>query len=162
MERSPFRIREPALTDHFRVVGADIGGYYVALSGYARNTFGPYLGWSCASRSELANVIARLAGELNDLLRQVDQSVDAGILGLRGTPRIQYDDPRNHSGLALRFAILKRDSYRCQICGRNAQEHGVVLEIDHRIPRAKGGTDDPANLWTLCFDCNRGKSDSDL
>jgi 5-methylcytosine-specific restriction endonuclease McrA len=37
-----------------------------------------------------------------------------------------------------------------------------VLEIDHRIPRAKGGSDDPSNLWTLCFDCNRGKSDSDL
>lgn len=62
---------------------------------------------------------------------------------------------------AVRFAIFKRDGYRCQICGRSAQQ-GMVLEIDHKLPRAKGGTDDRSNLWTLCFDCNRGKRDSDL
>jgi len=66
------------------------------------------------------------------------------------------------SGLALRFAILKRDGYRCQLCGRSAKNHGVVLEVDHKIARAKGGADKPSNLWTLCFDCNRGKSDSAL
>lgn len=64
--------------------------------------------------------------------------------------------------LALRFRILKRDGYRCQMCGRNAKDHGAILEVDHIVPRAKGGTDDPTNLWTLCFDCNRGKRDSDL
>lgn len=63
--------------------------------------------------------------------------------------------------LALRFAIFKRDHYRCQICGRNAQDDAVKLEMDHKIPRAKGGSDDPSNLWTLCFDCNRGKRDNE-
>lgn len=61
--------------------------------------------------------------------------------------------------LALRFRILKRDGYRCQLCGQNAQD-GVKLEVDHKHPRSKGGTDDPTNLWTLCFDCNRGKRDN--
>lgn len=63
--------------------------------------------------------------------------------------------------LAVRFAILKRDGYRCQICGSTAAS-GAVLEIDHKVSRAKGGTDNRANLWTLCFDCNRGKRDSAL
>jgi len=61
--------------------------------------------------------------------------------------------------LAIRFRILKRDGYRCQLCGRNAQD-GIKLEVDHKYPRSKGGTDDESNLWVLCFDCNRGKRDS--
>lgn len=66
-----------------------------------------------------------------------------------------------HSGLALRFAILKRDGYRCQICGVSAAE-GARLEVDHKIARVRGGSDHPTNLWTLCFECNRGKRDSEL
>lgn len=34
----------------------------------------------------------------------------------------------------------------------------IVLEIDHVVPRSKGGTDDPSNLVTACLDCNRGKA----
>lgn len=63
--------------------------------------------------------------------------------------------------LKLRFIILKRDGYCCQICGRTAQD-GIKLEVDHKVARSKGGSDDPLNLWALCFDCNRGKRDDDL
>jgi hypothetical protein len=55
----------------------------------------------------------------------------------------------------LRHKILKRDRYTCQSCGARAPD--VELEVDHRIPVSKGGTDDESNLVTLCFDCNRGK-----
>jgi 5-methylcytosine-specific restriction endonuclease McrA len=34
----------------------------------------------------------------------------------------------------------------------------VVLEVDHVVPRSRGGTDDPDNLITSCQDCNRGKA----
>jgi len=57
----------------------------------------------------------------------------------------------------LRLLILERDGYRCCLCGRTAKE--TKLEVDHKIPVAKGGTDSLNNLWTLCIDCNRGKSD---
>ena len=60
-----------------------------------------------------------------------------------------------------RFKIFKRDHYRCQICGRTAQD-GLTLEVDHKIPRTKGGGNHPDNLWTLCRTCNRGKGDRDL
>jgi hypothetical protein len=33
----------------------------------------------------------------------------------------------------------------------------VVLEVDHIVPRAEDGDDDPVNLATSCWDCNRGK-----
>ena len=63
---------------------------------------------------------------------------------------------RQKMTLRLRHDILKRDHYRCQICGRSAQD-GVTLEVDHKKPIAKGGKTEPDNLWTLCRDCNRGK-----
>lgn len=62
---------------------------------------------------------------------------------------------------SVRFAIMKRDGYRCRICGRSAAD-GVELEIDHKVPVSKGGQSTPDNLWTLCFDCNRGKRAEDL
>lgn len=62
---------------------------------------------------------------------------------------------------SVRFAIMKRDGYRCRICGRSAAD-GVELEIDHIVLVSKGGQSTPDNLWTLCFDCNRGKRADDL
>ena len=63
---------------------------------------------------------------------------------------------RAFPGLGLRFQVLRRDEYRCCICGREAAD-GVKLEVDHRVARSKGGMATLDNLWTLCFDCNRGK-----
>lgn len=59
----------------------------------------------------------------------------------------------------LRFQILKRDNYTCQICGRSAKD-GAELEVDHIIPISKGGKTVPNNLQTLCKRCNRGKRDN--
>lgn len=55
----------------------------------------------------------------------------------------------------LRVAILERDGYRCVYCGRSAKE--TVLEVDHVLPRARGGTDTPTNLVTACWSCNNAK-----
>lgn len=52
----------------------------------------------------------------------------------------------------LRFAIYKRDGYRCRYCHRSDRE--VPLEIDHIIPISKGGKSEYDNLQTLCHDCN--------
>ena len=59
-----------------------------------------------------------------------------------------------------RFEIFKRDGFTCQYCG--AQPPEVVLEVDHILPVANGGDNDPMNLVTSCFNCNRGKTDKQL
>jgi hypothetical protein len=67
---------------------------------------------------------------------------------------------RQHAGikLNLRYRILKRDAFRCQLCGVCSNDGAHIrLEVDHKIARSNGGTDDPQNLWTLCFECNHGK-----
>ena len=54
-----------------------------------------------------------------------------------------------------RFEVFKRDSFKCQYCGRTAPD--VILEVDHIVPVAEGGKNDLINLVTSCRDCNRGK-----
>lgn len=56
---------------------------------------------------------------------------------------------------SVRFAIFSRDGYTCRYCGRQADQ--CVLVIDHVIPVAQDGTNDPENLITSCKDCNAGK-----
>jgi hypothetical protein len=61
----------------------------------------------------------------------------------------------------LRFAVLRRDGFRCAYCGRGEPD-GVRLHIDHLEPVARGGRTDLDNLVTACADCNLGKSASNL
>ena len=61
--------------------------------------------------------------------------------------------------LRLRFLVMKRDHFKCRICGRSpATSPGVILHIDHVIPWSRGGETVIDNLQTLCSDCNLGKS----
>lgn len=60
----------------------------------------------------------------------------------------------------LREFIKQRDNYTCKCCGNSTyKEPNLLLEIDHIIPVAKGGVTEANNLQTLCWRCNRSKSD---
>ena len=59
---------------------------------------------------------------------------------------------------SLRYDILRRDGFRCQLCGASAKE-GATLHVDHIVPVSKGGKTVSSNLRTLCDRCNIGKSD---
>lgn len=60
----------------------------------------------------------------------------------------------------LREFIKNRDNYTCCTCGNSTYiEPNLLLEIDHIIPVAKGGRTVEENLQTLCWKCNRAKSD---
>lgn len=59
---------------------------------------------------------------------------------------------------SLRYDILRRDHFRCVICGASADD-GARLHVDHIIPVSKGGKSEYDNLRTLCERCNIGKSD---
>lgn len=54
-----------------------------------------------------------------------------------------------------RKAILARDSYRCQYCGRR----GIKMTVDHVSPRRLGGTFAWDNLVCACHACNAKKGD---
>jgi len=59
----------------------------------------------------------------------------------------------------LREAIKRRDNFTCCNCGNSIyNEPNLLLEIDHIIPVSKGGQTVAPNLQTLCWKCNRAKS----
>lgn len=63
--------------------------------------------------------------------------------------------PRDvHRRKITRKAVLARDAYTCQYCGR---ETGG-LTVDHVIPRSRGGPSDWENIVASCAPCNRKKA----
>ena len=58
---------------------------------------------------------------------------------------------------SLRMTILRRDNYRCRMCGASAS-NGATLHVDHIIPVSRDGRTVPENLQALCEPCNLGKS----
>lgn len=56
----------------------------------------------------------------------------------------------------IRFEVMRRDNHACRYCGAMAPD--AKLTIDHVVPVALGGSDEPTNLVTACVDCNAGKS----
>ena len=60
---------------------------------------------------------------------------------------------------SLRFLVLKAAGGRCQLCGISAKERPI--DVDHIIPRSRGGKTELANLQALCSKCNRSKRNQD-
>lgn len=57
----------------------------------------------------------------------------------------------------LRKQILQRDNHLCVMC----MNQGLLTEatdVDHKLNKAKGGTDDMDNLQSLCFECHKEKT----
>jgi len=60
--------------------------------------------------------------------------------------------------LRIRYAILLRDGFTCQVCGRSpSSTAGLEVDVDHIMSEAEGGSLDPSNLRCLCKPCNLGK-----
>jgi diadenosine tetraphosphate (Ap4A) HIT family hydrolase len=59
----------------------------------------------------------------------------------------------------LRFRLLREAKGRCALCGATKDDR--PLDIDHIIPRSKGGKTEYENLQVLCSKCNRTKRDRD-
>lgn len=69
-------------------------------------------------------------------------------------------EQRNLMTKKLREFIKNRDNFTCCNCGNSTHmEPNLLLEIDHIIPVSKGGCTVEDNLQTLCWKCNRSKSD---
>lgn len=56
-----------------------------------------------------------------------------------------------------RAYILARDNHLCQPCLREGKVH-TATEVDHKTPKAQGGTDDEDNLEAINTDCHKVKT----
>lgn len=59
----------------------------------------------------------------------------------------------------LRKLVLKRASYLCQCseCKRHGRVR-IATEVDHIVPKFKGGTDELSNLQAINRDCHKSKT----
>jgi 5-methylcytosine-specific restriction endonuclease McrA len=81
--------------------------------------------------------------------------VDKAIRVPRVILLLAYDRvPRRYVRFS-RFNIYSRDANRCQYCGR--QHPRAELNLDHIVPRSKGGTSTWENVVCSCHRCNRMK-----
>lgn len=49
----------------------------------------------------------------------------------------------------IRESILQRDQRLCQTCRREGRLT-LATQVDHIVPKARGGTDDQTNLEAIC------------
>ena len=60
---------------------------------------------------------------------------------------------------SIKYEVLKKAKFRCELCGIPAKDR--ALEVDHIIPKSKGGSDDISNFQALCYSCNSSKRNRD-
>jgi 5-methylcytosine-specific restriction endonuclease McrA len=56
-------------------------------------------------------------------------------------------------GYEIKEYLLEKWNYKCAYCGVNAKK----LEIEHVVPRSRGGSDSIGNLVLACHKCNQNK-----
>lgn len=105
------------------------------------------------------------AGELYDFpswrtlpLRAHDDAVPI-VGGSLRVPRVihlrRYERVRRPVVRLTRKNLMLRDAHQCQYCGRRPSLR--ELNIDHVVPRSRGGQDSWENLVTACRVCNLRK-----
>ena len=62
-----------------------------------------------------------------------------------------------------RQKIYSRDNHTCLYCGDSIYDTaGLILTLDHIVPKELGGTNEHTNLVTACHRCNCSKQDKSL
>ena len=137
----------------------------VPIDDWARSKYETDL-WSCDQMAEHLGSLGFVISPRSILrwLRDLEVPVrsDSFYRNAMKTGRMRWalKDPALKSKVkqvqgGLRFMILERDGYKCVLCG--ATKETTVLEVEHVVAKANGGTNDPSNLRVLCHECNCGK-----
>ncbi|MXY67545.1 MAG: HNH endonuclease [Gammaproteobacteria bacterium] len=67
-------------------------------------------------------------------------------------------EPRKAISATKAREIALEQGSRCTVCGEPIEIEGERIEVDHRVPRRRGGTSHKTNLQVLCRQCNNRKS----
>ena len=97
----------------------------------------------CTSLSPMGSVSQIEVEQVKFDLALMQNSEVAGIEYQRG----------ELSGWEVRAYLLEKFHRRCVYCGKG----DTAFEIDHQVPRSRGGSDRVSNLVLSCHDCNSAK-----
>ena len=152
LKNTEFRCREIALEHEYkyqhRLPLSEILRYFK----YRGTSYGLLFRWKGEKRAS-----SFIESEINKYRKEygVDGKISIEVDYISKKPK-KNKVKRNHISGNMRQNVLMRDNYTCQICGATVKD-GAKLEIDHIIPKSKGGSDDENNLQVLCRQCNREK-----
>lgn len=86
--------------------------------------------------------------------RRCVQEGRIGFTPLKALPKTAFNRAPTPK---LRMSVMKRDKYRCVLCGRRSTDHvDVEIHVHHIRPFGQRGVTTPANLVTLCHTCHNG------
>jgi hypothetical protein len=138
------------LFDNLRLVWIKLGRQprkREMVSPFSKYTHSPHVrvfgGWVAAMRA--------FTSAVNETESDAVSVKNIPVRGERG--------PREPS-LRLRFLVMRRDHFKCVLCGRTpATDPATELHIDHIVAWSTEGCTEMGNLRTLCSRCNLGKAD---
>lgn len=97
--------------------------------------------------------------QINDLKTICESKIDSYIKKRGDAIWNHRRMNRNAVSGTIRYEVLKRAAFRCELCGISAEEK--ALEVDHITPKNLGGQDSINNYQALCYSCNATKRDRD-
>lgn len=98
--------------------------------------------------------------QVRDLIHLCNTKIDEYEVkyGRKSIWHSRFAGARDISG-PMQYEVLKRAKGRCELCG--VSKDVKVLQVDHIIPRSKGGLTVLENLQALCYTCNAQKQNKD-
>ena len=136
------------------------------IQGHSKYSINAYYNHFGSWHNALVAFIDYINNDLNNI-PSAQETVDNGFCA-PDTPAVKKErskkdvhpthETKRDIGLKMRFLVMKRDNFKCCLCGASpAKDPSVVLHVDHIIPWSKGGETVIENLQTLCSNCNVGK-----
>ena len=120
------------------------------------------------TRDDLRSAVEAVKPGYKDVFRRVRElQGEEGLHGLiKHGARYQLQhtaisakrEPRRALSKSLGRKIALAQGSRCTVCGAAVSTNGGRIDIDHRVPRVRGGTTYEGNLQVLCTSCNVSKS----
>jgi hypothetical protein len=81
----------------------------------------------------------------------------SGPLGFKSFAAIPATELQRAPTPKQRMRVLKRDNFRCRICGESPADNShIVLHVHHVRMWSRGGLTEDCNLITICHTCHGG------
>ena len=120
------------------------------------------------TREDLRAAVEAVNPDYKDVFRRVRElQGEEGLHGLvKEGARYQLQhtaisakrEPRRPISKSLARKIALAQGSRCTVCGTAVSTNGGRIDVDHRVPRTRGGTSYEGNMQVLCTSCNVSKS----
>ena len=151
-ENRHIELREPSIT-----IGIRMANYWIdfELPFCVVNTVDDFVSWYLTGGHAL--IKKAIAEQIIPNALKPSPCIKIGKMGFTSIRDLPDTIFRRAPTPKKRMEILKRDNYRCRICGRRPDEHvDIELNVHHIRPFGEGGVTHEENLITLCDTCHRG------